>query len=215
MKTLAFSSTKTFILLSTILLGSFAHAGIRVGNGGDAVICPTGVKLLDLYEGEKLGGRFLDGAGKSDQILEERLAIVKKMAPELGKTLEKRHDEFQKSYKLVESELTDIDDAHNVVKPECKNGKIEQIAVRVNGASAPEPKWLLREDLWKQLSERDRAALILHEIVYEHFNGALGEKDSVKVRRFVRFVMSKDFETGDKEAFWKFISDQKLPIYRN
>lgn len=206
---------RSLILLSVLAFASSSFAGIRVGNGGDAVICPSGVKLLDLYEGEKLGGRFLDAAGTSDKILGQRLALVKKIAPELGQTLEKRHDEFQKSHKLVDSELTDIDDAHNVVKPECKNGKIEQIAVRVNGASAPEPKWLLREDLWKQLSERDRAALVLHEIVYEHFNGALGEKDSVKVRRFVRFVMSKDFENGDKEAFWKFISDQKLPIYRN
>ena len=69
--------------------------------------------------------------------------------------------------------------------------------------------FLFDEDNWKQLDALNKAALIMHEIIYDHLY-KLGERNSVKVRKMNALLFSNNF---NKKQFWELIQDLKLPIY--
>ena len=111
-----------------------------------------------------------------------------------------------------EKELVGVPDSKHVFKPEDKNCEVRQIAIRRNEASVVTKRFVIDEKLWKKPSERDKAGLILHEIIYEHLF-KLGEEDSVKARSINGYIFSdKAFQDGP-ETYWKMIKDFKLPIY--
>ena len=80
--------------------------------------------------------------------------------------------------------LTDVKDSLYTFKPEDKNCEVRQIAIRKEEALPSEKRFIIDKKLWDRLDSRNKSALIVHEIIYEHLN-KLGETTSVKARKAV------------------------------
>lgn len=203
-----------------IFLAHFALAGNKVGNGGDVVFCEpsasrsAGVELLDFYE-LKANGRNLDELKPESshmEIIEEKLNRLDDLAPRLAKQYKRRVKSILSEIDKKEGiQLTDVEDSAHISLP--ANCSLKQIAIRkprVSGAG--EMRFIFDLALWNQLDERNKAGLILHEIIYEHL-AKLGEKDSRSARRMNGLFFSKEFSSLSKGQFWKMIGKLEVPIY--
>lgn len=205
---------KTKWILSMILFSSSAFAsGDRVGNGGDGVACSDKTELLDFYESSlPLKSYKLEQSYK--EITENVLSNLERFNPAQAKQYRRRFSEFfdETEFKSGAS-LINIKDSRHLFKPKDKNCKIMQIAIRRNEESVVMKRFLIDEDLWNKLSERSKAGLVLHEIIYEHFY-KLGEDDSIKARAVNAYLFSEKSYQDGPDVYWKTVKDLKLPIYR-
>ncbi|HEX7676471.1 MAG TPA: hypothetical protein VF412_20005 [Bdellovibrio sp.] len=203
------------LLLTATVIWSFhvAYAsGDRVGNGGDVVQCKTSSELLDFYEASEPLKDF--GAKGYKEILDQVLENLKRLNPSQATQYSRR---LQEIYQLIDFKsdvlLTDVDDSKHLFLPKDKDCKLLQIAIRRNVVSKVTKRFLVNEDLWKALSERSKAGLIMHEAVYEHFY-KLGEDNSSKARILNAYLFSKKATTDSSEDYWGMIKSLKISIYK-
>lgn len=107
----------------------------------------------------------------------ERLEFMKAALPNLKPTANKQTllPEDRRRVKTIVDEidfrdgvaLTDVEDSMHVMLP--AGCKLQQIAIRQNVPVPNSKRFLIDKKLWGALAPRDRAGLILHEIIYEHF----------------------------------------------
>lgn len=200
----------------TILFSSTADAGNRVGNGGHVFYCPGSDKIqaLDFYgaygfEGPKVGG------GEKDEIAiaKARLQKLKTLAPKLhdqyGQRLTTIMDEmeFRKNDRLVL-----VEDSLHAVEPEDENCKAYQLIIRKAVLEKGEKRFVVNETLWKKLSPVQKAGMLTHEIIYEHF-AALGETDFGRARRLNAHLYSPKIESQTTGQFWQMIKEFRMPLY--
>ncbi len=179
-----------FVIIA-LLTSALAWAGGSVaGNGGDVVFCPKGVyiiRLLDLYEleiFEKKYPKFLRSA--SGNALTKAEAVIKQLK-EISPVRADRYllelSHFMTRIDFVNSELPNLPDDLNIVLP--VGCELKQIAIqnKTNG----QPRYSINSALWQLLDENQKAALILHEIIYsENIDG--GHTDSRATRAFNRHL---------------------------
>lgn len=206
----------------------------KVGNGGNVVYCANEkageyhAQLLDFYEEnfensgdgvESSKNNFKSTEQKStanfemltpEKIAELKFLKLKDINPRISEQYLRRLHEIQNELEFKKNvTLTVIPDSFHYYKPISKNCSILQIAIKKNLKSKAEKRFIIREDLWKQLSSTDKAGLLMHEIIYEHF-AKLGEENSIKARKFNRFLFAASV---NKKDFWALIKDLQLPIY--
>lgn len=203
------------IPFTTLLLTAMVSwAGNKVGNGGDVVVCPESKSVLDLYEAKSNGAElreFSENLSHS-QIIKDRLEKLKEKAPVLGSQYLRRLETMQTEIDFKSDvELADVkDSAHAFIGKDCK---LFQIAIRKGYVPEESQKrFLIRQDLWEQIDETNKAALLTHEIIYEHLS-KLGVSDSRPARQMVSKIFSKNFDKESKGSFWEFIASLKVPIY--
>lgn len=206
--------------------GFFAFAN-KVGNGGDGVFCqldspskassqapiikkpPSKVfgELLDFYEKDLK----LPPSTKSYQLLaSEQIQKLSPVAPKLFEKYKKRLAEIISEIEFKKDvELVDVPDSLHTFVPKNKNCQLKQLAIRKSFVLAGEKRFIIDEELWKNLDSYQQAGLILHEIIYEHFL-QLGEENSIKVRKFNAYLFSQQFS---KEEFWRWMQELEIPIY--
>ena len=64
------------VLISSLIFGAKVFAtGGTVGNGGDVVVCPSSVELLDVYEARTLRGFGLD-LGSTSLTVDQKIALA-------------------------------------------------------------------------------------------------------------------------------------------
>lgn len=196
-----------------------AHAVIRIGNGGDAVVCRhlDGEKkiqtatLLDLYESE---AKRWSLEGDHEKRLGSLFDKLEAVSPEQARAYRRRLKEMANEIDFREGiKLVDIKDSEHLIAPVAKGCAIEQAAARRNVVDADGKRFLIDRAVWNAMDETSKAGLLLHEIVYEHLF-KLGEKNSVKARQLVGYYLSEDFRGADREAYWKRIEKLRLPLYR-
>lgn len=191
---------------------SFAE-GNRVGNGGDAVICDDSIQVLDLFESKSISDKF---KSKSD-VTEVHSLILEKLArlsPDQEKQYRTQLQNFLANADFKDNiTLVEIDDAKSVFASNSKKCKIKQLAIRKNLSLSTESKFIIDNGIWKKLDVTNKAALMFHEVIYEHFY-KLGERDSVKARKLNAYLFSDDFLNSNKADFWKLIKELKVPIYQ-
>jgi hypothetical protein len=162
-----------FILL--VLLGhlSFAQAD-RKGNGGDAVICKnetSGVvqeELFDLYEGRIL--KQIQYNESSTPYLEQVRTIINNLGQTLGQTastdggLIKLLEQNIKNLVFLPLGvgLAPVNDVDSFLLP--KNCQIIQAA----NFRDDDGRIYIDSDVWGKFSETQKAALLLHETIYEY-----------------------------------------------
>ncbi len=160
------------ILLLSLLAFSaqtFAGGGDRVGNGGDVVVCGDRVELLDLYEARVKGHKPLKLESDTheemlNEVIERR---IHRLQPLRAKRFRDYGEEFFKeSIILPGIELSDVDDAGLAVIP--RGCKLEQIVIQLSDADIPPGghRYTISQDLWDQLDEFNKMALMLHEVIY-------------------------------------------------
>lgn len=203
-----------YLLLLSFLIGASSFAsGNRVGNGGNVVACADKTALLDFVE-SNLPLITANPEHSYKEVIAEVLKNLKRLSPLQAEQYTRRAAFFTDDTEFKAGiSLIGVPDSKHVFKPEDKNCEVRQIAIRRNEASVVTKRFVIDEKLWKKLSERDKAGLVLHEIIYEHLF-KLGEEDSVKARAINAYIFSdKAFQEGP-ETYWKMIKDFKLPIYR-
>ena len=198
--------TSGLFILSVLSL-SFARAeGIRVGNGGGAWVCQeTGgsfrwVSLVDLFEAEKEFGlkrapeKTLLMATDPWAIFHDRYEFILENVPQLAHLLVLSESQLRAVMRMVpeSTELTRINDDQIRLRPSpgsCDKGILYygQIADYTFDG-----RLLIAGDLWStpSFSNQDRAALLLHEVVYKSLRDRFGDMNSSRARAIVGLIFS-------------------------
>jgi hypothetical protein len=206
---------KYLLILCSILvpLCSFAEGG-SAGNGGDVVLCESEdgsfkAELLDVFEARFFKGteaeRLRSGSdpvGTLDNIFKD----VSRISPLRAQRWEKAAKDFFSKVLWVEKDLVDIPDSRHAVLPAHCN--LRQLAIQKTTEGVL--TYTIDRRLWDLMDNANRAALVLHEILY---TDALQDEQphSIKTRSLVGHLISRDFETGpDNEIGWKISSLEKI-----
>ncbi|MGZ3801939.1 MAG: hypothetical protein ACXVCL_17360 [Bdellovibrio sp.] len=187
-------------------------SGDRVGNGGDVIKCHDSAEILDFYESSEPLKDYASSDYK--KILDEVLINFERLNPDQSKQYRQRLRTIEPDL-LFKSGITleDIKDSKHAYKPSGKKCKLLQIAIRKNTSSKVTKQFVIDEDLWKVLSDRSKAGLLLHEVIYEHLF-KLGEKDSEKARILNSYLFSKKSFQDSRQDYWNLVNSLKLPIYK-
>tara|TARA_B110001454_G_scaffold219204_1_gene252256 strand:- start:70061 stop:70681 length:621 start_codon:yes stop_codon:yes gene_type:complete len=202
-------SKSSFIIVSLLVI-SVAWAN-RIGNGGNVVVCNDMIQVLDFYEAET-ASKFPTDSEKMDYkaIADEVFKRLKPISKKLGKQYKDRLGSIIQEIDFKEGvALTDVKDSLFTFKPEDKNCEVQQIAIRKDISLPNEKRFVIDKKLWDRLDSKNKSALIVHEIIYEHLN-KLGETTSVKARKIVAYLYSDQITSKE---FWNIIKSLKLPIY--
>lgn len=190
---------------------SLVASGNRIGNGGNVVVCKDSIQILDFYEASVTpkfpgGSSQLDYKAIAQDVFKRLKPISKKLSTQYLERLEFITKEIDFKDGVV---LTDVKDSLHSFKPADSSCEVHQIAIRKDDVLANEKRFLIDKKLWNRLDSKNKSALIVHEIIYEHLN-KLGEMTSVKARKLVVYLY--DDQINSKE-FWSLIKSLKIPIY--
>lgn len=192
---------KSALLTAAFLLtGLSAFAGDK-GNGGYSIVCRdlnnriTSAEILDIYEGRILYRR---NYAVDQNSVEDLIAVAKNKVSQFAKFSDKLNKEIaliEKNIVFIPegNELQETDDAFPVIKK--KGCKFEQLA---NYTDAGE--LFVSEEIYEELDNVNKAALIIHEAVYSMRRKALGEETSQNTRRLVAqlFALNPDDAVIDR-----------------
>ncbi len=202
--------SKCKVILLVISVSLFALAN-RIGNGGNVVVCKDSIEVLDFYEASTTI-KFPGNSQHLDYqaIAEEVFKRLKSVSPKLSAQYQERLKSIVHDIEFKDGvALTDVKDSFHAFKPEDKNCEVKQIAIRKEEIGPKEKRFVIDTKLWDRLDSRNKSALIVHEIVYEHLN-KLGETTSVKARKLVVYLY--DDQINGKE-FWNLVKTLKISIY--
>lgn len=202
-------SRSSLVLISAVAF-SVAWAN-RIGNGGNVVVCKDSIQVLDFYEAS-VSSKFPSDSEKRDYktIAEDVFKRLKPISKKLSEQYLNRLNSITQDIDFKEGvALTDVKDSLYTFKPEDKNCEVQQIAIRKEEALPGEKRFVIDKKLWDRLDSRNKSALIVHEIIYEHLN-KLGETTSVKARKVVVYLYNDQINSKE---FWNLIKSLKLPIY--
>jgi hypothetical protein len=189
---------------------NFAWAN-RIGNGGNVVVCKDTIQVLDFYEAS-LSSKFPSDSEKKDYktIAEDVFKRLKPISKKLSEQYLNRLNSITQEIDFKEGvALTDVKDSLYTFKPEDKNCEVQQSAIRKEESLPNEKRFVIDKKLWDRLDSRNKSALIVHEIIYEHLN-KLGETTSVKARKTVVYLYNDQINSKE---FWNLVKSLKLPIY--
>ena len=176
-------------LAITLLASTGARADHRIGNGGDAVVCPESVQLLDFYEASVRGIVVVLGAG-TDPFALAAAAVqrVMRLDSDLGPRLAAWVADVRADAAFVPgATLTPIQDTnHRVLPAGCH---LEQLANQHEPEVPNDKRYLVSADLWAKLGPLRPGRVVLHEVIYRE---ALdhGQDDSVRARYLTALVAS-------------------------
>ena len=204
----------SFIALNLVMFGSntYARSG-GAGNGGDAIVCPDKVMLLDSYEAHKMRLNIdlsNPNVGKNswrtmvnvavrrlEKFDENTSSKLYDYAMEMVNDFEKFQmfpDARGKHVYLGKDVIAEINDSEHVSTPEgCEEHPRQMVSQRVPKFKY-EYRYEFSKSLWDKMTLQDQAMTILHEAWYRIMleNGA---KNSRATRYINGLVSSKEFES--------------------
>jgi len=183
----------------------------RIGNGGNVVVCKDSVEVLDFYEASTtikfpVNSQHLDYQAIAEDVFKRLKSVSPKLSTQYLERLKTIVTEIEFKEGVA---LTDVKDSLHTFKPEDRNCEVKQIAIRKEEIGPKEKRFVIDQKLWNRLDSRNKSALIVHEIAYEHLN-KLGDTTSVKARKLVVYLY--DDQINGKE-FWNLVKTLKLSIY--
>lgn len=220
-----------FFLLSTLLTSYSFAGGVTVGNGGNSVICKdslaqvTKAEIFDLYEGRVLKG--LSFKESSTPYLDQARGI----ALNLSRVMNLLPDNEGGPVNLLEENikhlvflpsgtgLKPVPDGAEFILP--KGCELTQTANFHDFEHI-----YVDSDIWSILSETQKAALLIHETVYEFLRdtgpkGSAVEVNSIRARRAVallfagvQFINTKNFESSSGQNPVRCSTDEALEADR-
>lgn len=190
----------TVLFLNIFTFATFASTGGRtVGNGGDVLKCEVNgasiYTILDWYEGIEIRNLNLN-LGENQLSFDEKIQLAIKRLQRLSP---KRAARFQLSLEsffnetkwLTSGTLIDIPDSDHILLP--NNCQILQIANQSTPVLSTDKRYVIDLKLWQNLSDDQKVALVLHEIIYKE---ALedGHQNSISTRILNSLILSKELE---------------------
>lgn len=190
-----------------------AGNGNEVGNGGDGVECSDkSIQLLDFFEAKKIYKRDLKfPIGKNwFEVAKNTFKRIENLSPQFFRQYSKVLSKLKDDLVFVDkAKLRDVKDSWEIALPE--GCKLVQLAIQKNDSKG-RIQTFISQKYWDRLSVHNRAGLITHEIIYEHFLH-LGEKNSIKARNLNSFLYSKKTLSIKANDFKKYLNSLKLSIY--
>lgn len=167
--------------------------GDWVGNGGNLILCDKKEpQLLDYYEGEHDRGIVVDhgSEGSFSERLEAVFSRLARLSPERAAKYRKWNETFFLETRFFyDGKILPIQDLGPIVIPNDCN--IQQVAAQ-RPASEMMPgdsRYLIDQRYWDRLSQRDKAGLVLHELIYREAIESK-QKSSPRVRYFNQILSS-------------------------
>jgi hypothetical protein len=198
---------KSYLLFLFVFFIQTSFAGDSKGNGGNALVCldensKNHLLALDHYEAIINYGADIPG-DESMEELELALNLIDRLES-LGRHRYQRMrlaaQNFYNYVKWVDFPLGKIEDIGNYSIPfDCK---LYQVVNQNRKILPRDKKYLIEKNIWSKLSKRDRAVLIIHEILYFEAPG----KTSEAIREFNSFLIAdklRDFTSMEYISFLK------------
>lgn len=199
---------KKILLTLILVLSSTAFAGHEVGNGGGVLYCyppnvappallpSPKVELLDLFEAREfrkltlgLGDVSEDYNIKIDRVLTQ-LAKIAPYRAQLYRTVYNRF--MDESVFVANIDLVYIPDSqYKGLPPNCD---LKQAVIQQAPEFFGDKRYTISLDLWNQLDNNSKAALVLHEVIYNE-GIALGQDNSKSVRYLISYLTSSGFSS--------------------
>ena len=171
------------------------------GNGGDVVICtqPGGKKtyeVLDLYEQADRGytPRVYSSNLSYIDIIHQEIARIERNFPRVANALTVEFSKLQAGLYFKEDyQVPEIQDENIYYSLPCK---VRQLAVQWTSNSPHGRVYWINVRYFLRLDARNKAALILHELVYRLFVSSFPKEElnSRPVRQYVGLFMSEEFD---------------------
>lgn len=204
-----------FKILFFASLVSSALAGKERGNGGDVIYCENdngdfSYEVLDLYESRVSSRGFNVYFPEGEDVVEKTQKVFDQLKTRdigLFSLYSKILSSFFENTAFVRENLVDIPDSGHLFIPD--GCSIRQAAVNRIVKFDNEKTFIFDEKIWEKLSEADKIALVVHEIVY-HAAAEMGHQNSIISRYLVSWLLSKEFSEVSKEEFHRFILKQGL-----
>ena len=218
-----------FLITISMTVSTLSFAGNEVGNGGDLLKCPNSPNVLFDFKETSINKVTLMLESKEDHKDEYKLAEkvimrLKTLAPKIYKKYSNDLLSFKARTRFIEGEVfRDILDSKHVSLP--KDCELLQVATQQVDPLSKDTIISINKDLYSKLDTPNKAGLILHEIIYEHFkffsddnhpnqhSKPFSEQNSVKVRMFNRYLHSKEIGTHTEKQFHDFFERLGIPSY--
>jgi hypothetical protein len=195
-----------------------AGSGSEVGNGGMVVECknPSGASLgfetLDFFESRLfLNFKFDESLirEQSTEILAEVVKRLYRLDPDRALRFEYWINSFMNEAKFLENvKLVPTEDQANLALPE--GCSLVQAIIQREPIFGEERRYNVAKEVWDRLIERERAGLILHEVVYREAI-ALGQTNSRRTRLFVGYLTSNLLPQADAATYRDRLVRLQLP----
>lgn len=197
---------KYFFVVFLSLMTSFVWAAdgngiFDRGNGGDVVICiqPDGERtyqVLDLYEQPERGytPRHFSSKLSYIEIVQQEIAHIKRHLPRVAKALTVELRKLQANlYFVKDDQIPDIQDEYLYSSLTCE---LKQLAVQWREGSYHGRVYWINSRYFPHLDEKNKAALILHELLYRLFSADFPDEvpNSRTVRKYVGLFLSEEFD---------------------
>jgi hypothetical protein len=209
---------KSFILASLVLtsVNVLARGGDYKGNGGAVIHCPNKLvpyEVVDLYEMRAAHGLPIKFAAGSTytEILENMFQRIARLNPSRAQMYRGFLQSFMTESSMIENaDLTILpgEDGWGPIEKDCSR---EQAIVQFITPNLAGKRYFVAKDLWNELNEQNKAALVLHELIYrEGLQPQTQFANSIGVRYlngvyhseiFETLSLAKYFETLDKVGF--------------
>jgi hypothetical protein len=219
---------KRLSLIVLLVYGFGASAAKIIGNGGDVLVCDSRmprVQLLDFAETRILRQKAIQLVEPPGDTYDEKLLAlqgrINHRFSSLGRALAKEIEYFERTnVKLDDLELEDIQDSFH--KFHLSGCEVRQIANQSIPLVDDDPSFILDNRLWLQLSEFDKAGLVLHEVLYR-----MGLRYALEHSAGVRYLVSLFFDDDldgitDKQWIQAFmlsrmkyyeVEDARFPLF--
>lgn len=192
-------------VLLFVFFGFSSHliAGTETGNGGDVLVCPNRIELLDFYEAEIRHEKLIKDSGVNEWVIAEKiLQRLHKNNPTRSRVYLEGLKNFQAEIEFTEKqELPDIPDQGDIPIP--RGCELKQIVIQAppkipddysNWKTVQPNRYKIDLNLWLKLSPNQKAGLITHELLLREAIHTLKHTHSKHVRSVNVFWWKEDFQ---------------------
>lgn len=202
------------LLLSLFLVGvgqtALANNWYDRGNGGFVLSCgDQPLMVLDVYEAQRRYFYTVKHSEKEDVIekAEEIISRLSKIDPVRARLYTDWLKNFyQESQILTDTEFMETPDLGLVKKP--KECTLEQVIFQRDSSRLNSARYIINEKLWSRLDADNKAALIIHELIYrDYLSGMSLESTSERIRLFNAIILGDKLQTVNLQDYLRILQD--------
>ncbi|MNT26687.1 hypothetical protein D3C72_1622800 [compost metagenome] len=187
-----------YIFSFIVLLASNSFAGDELCNGGVSVQCGSSYHMLDLIEAGPLYGLHFEYPASMTrwEILQKVLKAPAIRNSDFGLFLAKYMVNFESEVRFVsDAEIMPTNDEGSFLLPNGCQKKV-QAAIQFRD---PMPfvgkRYVISKQVWDNMSEQDRAGLMLHEFILRYLmHWPPWNKSLFPIRYMTALALSKEFQ---------------------
>lgn len=190
-------------ILTLTLIQSQSWAGDKARNGGSIIQCGARAEVYDLFEGREAHGLNISNfSGDELSIVKAVLKRIEKFEPRRAAKYSNYLESFYSEARFVNAPISAIEDlGEGTLLPPKGCTKVQAIS-QARKTSLVEARYLISEKIWKSLDSLNRAALIVHELIYrEVFEENEIVSNSQGVRNLSALLFSNEFERLNWESY--------------